>query len=425
MGIVLAMTAGAAYCGCGGSDSVALAPAAGAAGQGAAGQGAAASGTDAAGGVGGLSQDGSAGSSASFDDVSQGGAAAWDSSRDETGDIVFVYDAPVYDHKLTQDSACASKTADVEPVPLDIYLMVDKTGSMNEPFDNQSTLGDCNVDQTVVSRWCHTVNAIAGFIRAQTSVGMRVAIQFFSGNDDCNGAAYATPAVGLALLPGNEQPIINALNAAVPQGYTPTEGAIRGLTQYTSANLSPPRVMIGILVTDGDPTACVRGIDALSDLISPHVSSTGIKIYVVGMTGATYANLETWAKAGGGPEHSNFCGGGIQPCHHYDVADGDPQAFIQALQQIQNSAVACQYQLPTPEAGLLDPNKVIVAYLAGGTGTPQEFTRVTDAGSCVAGGFYYDNNNTPHTIILCPATCAQVQADANAKVQVFLGCQGS
>ncbi len=421
MGLVVAATAGAAFSGCGGGDNSDS-------GQAAAGQGAGGSFAGAGGGVGGhggLLVDGSAAGDANASDVSQGGSAAWDSSRDETGDVVFIYDAPTYDNSVTQDSACASTTADVEPVPLDIYLMLDKTGSMNDPFDNQGSQGDCNVGQNVNSKWCHAINAIAGFVQAPTSAGMRVAIQFFSGDSHCNGATYAIPAVALDLLPANAQPVIDALNAATPNGYTPTEGAIRGITQFTAANVSPPRVMIGIVVTDGDPTACNEQIDFLANLISQHLAATGIKIFVVGMTGATYDNLETWAVAGGGPAHANFCGGGMATCHHYDVGNGDPQAFIQALQQIQQSAVACQFQMPTPEAGLLDPTKIVVEYLPGGTGTPQQFSHVSDAASCVPGAFYYDNNTSPQTIYLCPDTCSVVQADPNAKVQVLLGCQGS
>jgi len=218
--------------------------------------------------------------------------------------------------------------------------------------------------------------------------------------------------------------LVNALNGATPSGMTPTEGAIRGLNSFTASHVSPPRIMIGILITDGDPTACNQNIDFLAGLMSQHLANTGIRTFVIGMNGATFDNLETWAVAGGGPVHANFCDTGVPNCHYYNVGDGDPQAFIQALQQIQQAAVSCQFQLPTPEAGLLDPSKVSVEYVPGNGGATQKFTQVDNAAACVAGGFYYDNNTSPTVLFLCPASCSAVQADPNAKVQVLFGCQG-
>jgi len=53
-----------------------------------------------------------------------------------------------------------------------------------------------------------------------------------------------------------------------------------------------------------------------------------------------------------------------------------------------------------------------------------KLVRVNDAGSCVANGFYYDNNSSPTQIQLCSQQCTTVQADANAKINVQLGCLG-
>jgi hypothetical protein len=49
---------------------------------------------------------------------------------------------------------------------------------------------------------------------------------------------------------------------------------------------------------------------------------------------------------------------------------------------------------------------------------------VENAAACdPSGGWYYDNNQTPTTITLCPQTCAQVQADTQAQLNVALGCE--
>jgi hypothetical protein len=348
---------------------------------------------------------------------SGGAGAAADGGKDAPLDINFSYDAPVKDSALTQDSACATATAEAKPMPLDMYMMLDDSGSMGS---------DCNVGQSVSSKWCRMINAVAGFVNAGSSAGMGVALQFFpSPCSSCGGGgACSSPAVPLAQLPGNAAAIVAALNARSPGGNTPTEAALRGIAAYTPAHKTPGRVIIGILATDGDPTSCNTSISALSSIISQHVQATGIKIFVIGMSGATFSALEQMATAGGAAAHNNFCSG-AGPCHYYNVGDGNPQAFIAALQAIQQSAVSCTYQMPTTDAGVIDPANVTIEYTPGGSGPPQKLTRVQDAAHCAAGAWYYDNNQSPKTIILCPQTCQTVQNDPKAKIQILLGCLGS
>jgi hypothetical protein len=145
---------------------------------------------------------------------------------------------------------------------------------------------------------------------------------------------------------------------------------------------------------------------------------------VIGMTGATFANLETMAKNAGSQSHTTYCGGAVNPCHFYNVGTGDPTAFIAALQQIQNSVLSCQFSVPTSDAGIIDPNKVSVLYSSSG-GSPQTIPRVTNSGSCTSGGWFYDNNNAPTTITLCSNTCTVVRSDPNAQVNVKVTCLGS
>ena len=358
----------------------------------------------------------------------EGGAGGWPdpdagkedvSVQDATPDVNFNYDAPIHDGNVTQDSACATAVAEAEPLPLDIYLMLDKSSSMGT---------DCNVGSSTSSRWCHAINALAGFVTDSTSAGMRVALEFFSG-DNCSASTYANPAVTLGYLDGTSgghaATLVSSLNSAVPSGMTPTEGALLGMTQFTAANQATGRVMIGILITDGLPTRCNTSTSHLAGIAASHLASTGIKTFVIGMADALDFNvIETIATSGGAAAHNDFCHS-TTPCHHYDVGDGNPQAFIQALQQIQASAIACQFKMPTTDAGVIDIDQVKVEYTPAGTGTPQLLTRVTDAASCTADGWYYDDNTNPTTIHLCPDMCSTVQGDSNAKVQVLLGCLGS
>ena len=131
------------------------------------------------------------------------------------------------------------------------------------------------------------------------------------------------------------------------------------------------------------------------------------------------------ANGAGALSHTSYCGGGISPCFFYNVGNGNPQAFIDALKAIQQTAVACEFAMPRPQQGVVDISKVKVTYLAGGQPPPQEIPKVNGAGQCGAnGGWYFDNNTTPTRILLCPETCRAVSTDLRAQVDVFLGCLG-
>ncbi|MBW2526396.1 MAG: hypothetical protein JRI23_19605 [Deltaproteobacteria bacterium] len=361
-------------------------------------------------------------------------------------DADFTYDAPAFDADL-QD-ACVDETAEAEPVPLDIYFMLDASTSMSSPAGT-GTAGDCNVDTnnftpSVNSRWCKAINSIAGYVSSPQAQDNRAALCFFRrySNYNCNGSGYDTPYVGLGLLPGSysghAQTLVESaspnfgLNAAYPHDATPTEGALRGLAQYTAANQTTGRIIIGILVTDGAPTSCDTSDGTLAGIAQNHFNSTGIHTFMVGMTGANFTRLENWADYNGALSHpdnpGDTCGGSYSSCHHYNVGDGDPTVFINALNQIQNAVLSCTFQIPSPSQGVLDPDLVIVEYYPGGTPPATVLPRRNDLNDCNNNGdvgWYYDNNSSPTVINLCPNSCNTVQADANAEVKIRIACQGS
>ncbi|MBK8999107.1 MAG: VWA domain-containing protein [Myxococcales bacterium] len=342
-------------------------------------------------------------------------------------DVSFTYDGGTEDDGGGVGDACAAITAKAEPKPLDMYIMLDKSGSMGT---------DCNIGATTASKWCYAVNALNGFFTSPSAPGMGVALQYFPITGyACTGAGgtEATPAVALGQLPGNLGALQGSLNSAVPNGSnTPIEAGLRGLIDYTGKNKQPNRVMIAILITDGAPNACNTSGTYMAGLASAHFTATGIRTFVIGMTGANFTTLEQIAAGGGTTTHpdnvpgvTDSCGNGAGPCYHWNVGAGNPQAFVAALQAIQQSAVGCQYGMPTSDAGIIDPDKIEVQYTPGG-GSPQKLPRVNNAAACgTADGWYYDNNTSPTTILLCPASCTKVTGDPNAKIDIVLGCLGS
>jgi len=386
--------------------------------------GSAAGGTN-AGGTAGSAAGGTAGTASGGGSASggtAGSAAGGGGGLTDAGipDVTFTYDGPVEQDGSVGD-ACAATTVKAESAPLDMYIM----------FDNSTSMGtDCNLGSTTASKWCYSINALDTFFKS-VSAGNGVALQYFpkcwKSQAECStGASCAVAEVPLGQLPGNLTALETSLNNNLPNGTTPTEAALRGLAQYTTANKQAGREMIGILITDGVPEACDTNVNTLAGIVQAHYQNDKIKTFVIGMTGADYNKLEAIASPGGASAHTANCGGGIGPtCFHYDVGNGNAAAFTAVLQAIQKSAVACQYNMPSTDAGIVDPTKVEVQYSVGGVPPAQKLPHVNDANSCGSGGWYYDSNSNPKTLYLCPNTCSVVQVDSNAKIDISLGCLGS
>lgn len=93
---------------------------------------------------------------------------------------------------------------------------------------------------------------------------------------------------------------------------------------------------------------------------------------------------------------------------------------------VNTSRIDCEIGLPPPPDGmLLDPSKVNVAVL-----TPEDeltLGRATDMSACdpTRGGWYFDDNDQPQSVILCPASCDDAQERLRATggtVDVRFGC---
>ncbi len=152
-----------------------------------------------------------------------------------------------------------------------------------------------------------------------------------------------------------------------------------------------------------------------------------VRTFIIGMTGATLANLETMASAGGAPQHGpDFCGPGVGTCHYWSVGDGDPVAFVDALEQIQAVAVIpCEYAIPPAPPGEQLVNNLVDVTFTDANGNQSIIPMAADPGQCdpQGGGWYYDDPASPSTIRLCEATCNLVTAaTAGASLDIVYGC---
>jgi Mg-chelatase subunit ChlD len=339
---------------------------------------------------------------------------------------------------------CVGEARAAQPIGLDMYVVLDRSGSMEEgadPMDDDAP-GDCPLTLDGMpanqSKWCLATHALAKYFADPAAANNRAALQYMPlegdvENDEDHPACMTGGGITQAQVPLSVLPVMAATDALVqslndeePQGNgTPIQAALNGIAAYTAANADPTRVMIGVFITDGDPTGCEEDPTLLAPILSAHLAATGLRTFIIGMNGATNANLQTIALAGGAEPHMDFCGTGAPtPCNYWNVGTGDPAAFVSALQAIQlAAALPCDFAIPVPPSGEdLDPELVNVTF-TNELGTPSLLGKVNDLTACVADGWYYDNPAAPTTVKLCPATCEAAKgAGTGAEVDITFGC---
>jgi hypothetical protein len=91
---------------------------------------------------------------------------------------------------------------------------------------------------------------------------------------------------------------------------------------------------------------------------------------------------------------------------------------------IDAAGLACAWDIPPAPAGqAFDRAKVNVQYALGGA-APMSVLQVPNAGSCTDRvGWYYDDSLNPTKILVCPAACAMLQNDVQARFEVLFGCE--
>jgi hypothetical protein len=371
---------------------------------------------------------------------------------------------------------CSAVSQAAKRFPVDMYIMMDKSGSMSEPAAAQT-------------RWQAVIAAVTSFLGDPSSTDMGVGIQFFPlpvstslppctkqtdcppdtlcatnpvtkqgycqsrcdpagmcgsagcvptgspsfpgfcSNDKCEFVSYSQPNVEIGTLPGNASAIIGAMQAENPMGGTPTHPALVGAIQHAQAWVAQHRdhKVVVVLATDGQPTSCpvvstpqdeANTIEMCKQAASGALrGDPPIQTFVIGV-GDLQANLDAIAVAGG-TEHA-FIVNASQ-----DVAAD----FAKALAQIRGEVMTCDFKLPEPDgdAGDVDYGKVNVEYTPG-SGAKQTIYYVESEAGCdpATGGWHYDKDPTqatPTRIIMCAKTCETLQADANAKVDIAIGCK--
>jgi hypothetical protein len=332
------------------------------------------------------------------------------------------------------DAGCAGEGHKAEQLPLDIFIMLDQSGSMEDTVAGGGT------------KWDAVTNALKSFVTQPGLNGIGVGIQYFGqpptkctcsvdadcspddfcdyglcfncefGFDSCDSADYSKADVEIAALPGVAPQIISSINLHSPSTGTPTLPALQGAIQHAKdwAMSHPGHVVIDIFATDGDPGECDTSQSSINAAAAAGYSGTpSIPTFVIGV-GDSLSALNGIAAAGGTGQ-----------AFIVDTTQNVNQQFIDALNAIRGAALGCNYEIPMPMSGTPDYTKVNVEYTPGGSTTAQVIPQVADKASCPASGdgWYYDNPSKPTQILLCDSTCNTVSKDGMGSVNVVLGCK--
>jgi hypothetical protein len=322
---------------------------------------------------------------------------------------------------------CDAQVREGQRVPLDMYFLVDSSGSMADWVSGGS-------------KWDVVSSALTDFLQDPRNAGTGVGIGYFpvdsgscssgqSGgcctsfsnlcfaNDDgsCVVRDYSTPAVAL-VLPPQPAAVVSDIDSHQVGGGTPTRPALEGALEYLSqwASAHRERKPLLVLATDGEPDGCDPNTPQdVADVAARALSgANAIRTFVIGV-GSSLDSLDLVAQAGG-TDHAFLV----------DTGGNVAKEFADALDQIRGAATSCDFVIPDVGSGAtaIDPKKVNVSYVPNGTSSatrvPQIF--MGDPANCDdSGGWYYDDPKAPKMIKLCDSTC---QSLSSGSIQLEFGC---
>ena len=296
------------------------------------------------------------------------------------------------------EQGCLSTEAAAKTLELDIIVVLDRSASMTGAL------------------WDGSVTALTQFFSAPGGSGINTGLNYFPppGNvSECNPSSYNPLQVPIVSLDTDAAKLVNDMMAKSPNGnFTPTHGALYGSLQYanTYQDNNPDHVVIVVFASDGDPTSCNTSVQDIAAIADTAYAYNGVRTFVIAIKGATLANLNQIAKAGGTNQA-------------FDVTK-DVTLFKQKMDEIRKSVLACEFLIPKPQMGQeFDAKKVNIKYTPGDNTPASNIPQAANAADCGGNpGWYYDNPVAPTKITFCPATCAAIQKDGGAKVNFVFGC---
>lgn len=367
------------------------------------------------------------------DGGTRAGGGSANAARGGSG-LIVVPDASD-DVMIEPDAACGIGTAQASLRPVSMFVMFDRSMSMIRAEPDPVTM---------MNRWEMVLGVLKSFFADPGAEGLGVALRFFPDDRpvigcievDCNPAACAVPLVDIGTLTAapapedqHEAALVDAVEASTPRlppagemarGGTPTSVALDGALTWAAAHqaLHVEGRTVVLFVTDGQPAGCDQRIAAITAIAESARRASGVATYAVGLTDAMGEGLKrddmNALAVAGGTERAFF------------IQDGPTAAeeLLATLSEIRGLALPCDFPMPeATSSGLeIDPRLVNVTYTSG-DGTETQFTKVPGAGDCGASrSWYYDDEDNPTRVVLCPSACDTVSTDTRASFEILVGC---
>lgn len=346
-------------------------------------------------------------------------------------------------------SACTGWTSEGENLPAVLELVIDTSGSMDDPAPGtrNTTKWDVTRDALIsaIANLPASVSLGALFFPNETVKDSTVA-------QDVSACINTKTMVPITVLgAANSAPrttIDKALQGIMPASYTPTHDAYdyaltKGLEPYqTSAN------KFMLLITDGAPTAsfgCIDGrmpgrggrggggttMDMPTQPIIDEVAmakTMGIRTFIIGSPGSEKSDgnnsmdMRPWlskAAEAGGTAIAGCSDAGPNFCHlDMTQAPDFSKALNDGLAAIAGQVVdSCTFTIPAPPSGqTIDPDKTnLIITASDGT---SKLVLPDNMGACTE-GWQFDGTDK---VVLCSQTCSEVKGDSGAHVQLVFGC---
>jgi hypothetical protein len=354
---------------------------------------------------------GTGGESSTGNGVGSGGASGITTGQGLTGgDIGITGSAGTM-------TSCGQATVPIMPLPPDILIVQDRSGSMDDDQNDATCNGGCGAK----SKWA-LVTAAINQVVSTTDTTVNWGLKFFAdANAQCGVNAGVAVGVGTGSGPAVATALTGsttAIGGVVNGSYTPTRAAVDAASAYLST-LTDTNSKYILLATDGLPN-CPEGCTGNSCTNTPNAAETAnveasitaaqaanFKTFVVGIATSSDAAANTalngFAMAGGEPQ----AGAATQ---YYSVTD--TASLVTALNKIVGIIASCTISLASAPTGFT--NVVISATDANGTpvAIPMDPTN----------GWSYDANKA--NVILNGTACANLQNGTYSDFNFNYACEG-
>jgi hypothetical protein len=317
------------------------------------------------------------------------------------------------------DPACFQPIA-LEPLPAAIEFLVDSSGSLREPWVDDTTRWQFVRDALVDSFSSMPTESATGLVfypNVQWSAGIEG-----EGDDFCLLTYESAPIAELSDAHRSE--LLDAVEQQPTLGATPTYDAYEYAISRLVENSADRRAKAAVLVTDGAPTyadGCVGdGVtpvdgEPLGDAARDAFLTHGIRTFVIGISGG-FESLSEMALAGRTARPG--CGTELGfPCHFDASTSPSPAAFLEsALSRIEREARRCVLAAPESAPENADFTLIKLVSPSGESTLLQHFAPGAD---CAEGIMHFEDSGT---YVLCPETCSYVAAASELRVELQFGC---